>query len=136
MPDYKEEVTATKQAGVAEDGSVIQRQTRTVANTAGPKSTITNIVWYVYGVVAILLALRFILKLTGANSVNSFVSFIYSVTKVLSAPFDSMFNVSSVSTSTTTSVFEPSIIVAIVIYALIAWGITKLLEINQPKASA
>jgi hypothetical protein len=133
MAELKEEVTATQQAGVAEDGSVVQRQTRRVENTAGPKTTVANIVWFIYGVIAILLVLRFVLKLTGANSVNGFVSFIYSVTNFLSAPFDSIFGTASVNTQTTSSVFEPSIIVAIVVYALIAWGITKLLQINQPK---
>jgi hypothetical protein len=133
MAELKSEVVDSKQTAVAGDGSVVQRQTRSVENTAGPKTTIANLVWYLYGLVAILLAIRFVLKLTGANSMNGFVSFIYSVTHVLSAPFDSIFGVSTVNTQTTTSVFEPSIVVAIVIYALVAWGITKLLRINQPQ---
>ena len=133
MADYKEEVTAAKEAGVADDGTVVSRQTRTVASTAGPKTTVANIVWYVYGLVAILLALRFVLKLTGANSSNGFVDFIYSLTKVFTAPFDSIFGVTTASSQTVTAVFEPSIIIAMVVYALIAWGIVKLLQINQPK---
>ena len=134
MAEYKEEVTATNQSAVAQDGSVVQRQTRAVEHSTGPKGTAVNAIWYIYGVIAILLALRFVLKLTGANSTNGFVSFIYSLTNVLSAPFRSIFGTTAVDTQTTTSVFEPSILVAIAVYALIAWGIGKLLDINKPKA--
>jgi uncharacterized protein YggT (Ycf19 family) len=136
MADFTEEVTATKEAGVASNGSVVRRQTRSVASTAGPRSTLANVVWYLYGLVAILLALRFILKLAGANATNGFVHFIYSITATLSAPFDSIFGVSTASNQTITSVFEPSILVAIVIYGLIAWGLVRLLEINKPKVAA
>ena len=55
----------------------------------------------------------------------------YSVTGVLSAPFDSIFGVTKATAGTTKSVFEPSIIVAAAVYALIAWGIVKLITINN-----
>ncbi len=93
-----------------------------------------NLVWFVYGLVAILLALRMLLKLLGANSNNSFVDIIYSVSGVLSAPFDSIFKVASAQAGATKSVFEPSILVAIAVYALIAWGITKLLTLNDHRS--
>ncbi|MCJ7783068.1 MAG: 2TM domain-containing protein, partial [Desulfobacterales bacterium] len=42
---------------------------------------------------------------------------------VLSAPFDTIFRVSTTEAGRATSVFEPSILVAMLVYALIGWGI-------------
>lgn len=99
--------------------------------TVNIKTIFINVVWYVYGVIAILLALRFTLKLFAANPTNAFVEFIYNVSGVLSAPFDTIFGVTKRATGTAVSVFEPSILVAIAVYALIAWGIVKILSINE-----
>ena len=118
-------------SGVDQDGAVVRERTSSVESKSNPKTTVVNLVWYIFGLVAILLALRLILKLTGANSSNGFVSFIYSVSGALSAPFDSVFGVKSAEAGSTKSVFEPSILVAIAVYALIAWGITKLLTLNE-----
>lgn len=114
------------------NGGFVQEKTRSVGVEASPKSTAINAIWFVYGFIAVLLGLRFILKLTGANSGAGFVSFVYAVSGFLSRPFDAIFGVSSARTETITSVFEPSILVAIVVYGLIAWGLVKLITINRP----
>jgi hypothetical protein len=54
----------------------------------------TQIVWYILGVVEVLLVFRFILKLLGANPVAGFSSFIYGATYVFAAPFLGVFRVS------------------------------------------
>ena len=127
------ETTQTERvnSGIDQDGAVVRERTSSIESKTNSKTTIVNAVWYLYGVVAILLVIRLILKLTGANSGNGFVSFIYSVSGVLSAPFDSIFGVKSAQAGSTQSVFEPSILVAIAVYALIAWGISKLLTLNE-----
>ena len=132
MSDIKQTVTQTDETGVDATGIPVEQQTKRVQTeaVAGPKTTMQNIVWYILGVVEVLLALRFILKLFGANTASSFVNFIYSVSGVLSAPFDNVFGVTQTA-GDTRSVFEPSILVAAAIYALIAWGIVKLITINQ-----
>ncbi|HEY5442705.1 MAG TPA: hypothetical protein VIJ68_04150 [Candidatus Saccharimonadales bacterium] len=133
MDEINEHEVNTKKTGVAQDGTVVQERTRSVGTQASPKSTVVNIIWYLYGLVAILLAIRFILKLSGANGSAGFVKMIYSVTDILSKPFDAIFGVSTASNGKFTSVFEPSILVAIVVYGLIAWGIVKLFDINKPR---
>lgn len=115
------------------EGAVVTEKTQATNTSVDSKITAANIIWYLFGLVAILLALRFVLKLFGANSENSFVSFVYSVSGVLSAPFDSIFGVTKATSGTVSSVFEPSILVAIAVYALIAWGIAKLLTLNEPR---
>ena len=133
MSDIKQTVTRTQETGINQTGAAVQQETRQIntERSTDKKTTAQNIVWYLLGLVEILLALRFILKLLGANSASSFVNLIYSVTNVLTAPFDSVFGVTSAQAGNTHSVFEPSILVAGLVYALIAWGIAKLININQ-----
>lgn len=128
-------VVETDRADVADDGEVVREQTRSVNTEVGAKSTAANIVWYIFGLIAILLLARFILKIAGANPGNGFVDFVYSVSGMLSAPFDSAFGVSRVQAGDVSSQFEPSILVAMIVYLLIAWGITRLLTINDRKAA-
>ena len=127
------ETTETERVNteVDQEGAVVRERTNSVESKASGKATAVNFVWYLYGLIAVLLALRMIFKLFGANSASGFVSFIYSVSGVLSAPFDSIFGVKTTEAASTQHVFEPSILVAIAVYALIAWGITKLFMINE-----
>jgi hypothetical protein len=134
--ELNEREVETSERAVTNDGRTVQERTRRVETEGTPMSTLMNLIWFIYGVVAILLAGRFILKLTGANGTTGFVSFVYAITGWLSRPFDAVFGVTSASTSTFTSIFEPSILVAIVVYGLIAWGIAKLLTINRPRRTA
>src|SRR5438552_12668043 len=78
-------------------------------------------VWWIVGFIDVLIAIRFILKLFGANPAP-FVRFIYDVTWPLVAPFHGIFNTSQVGVS----VFETESLVAIAIYTLIGWGIVSL----------
>jgi hypothetical protein len=133
MSDIKQTVTRTDEQGHDATGTSVQQQTKRIQteSAAEPKKTLQNIIWYILGIIEVLLALRFVLKLFGANPASSFVSFIYNVTGVLTAPFDSIFGVTRTIAGQTHSVFEPSILVAAAIYALIGWGIVKLITINQ-----
>ncbi|MDL2341955.1 MAG: YggT family protein [Patescibacteria group bacterium] len=131
MSDVKQTVTERNVSGVDQTGENVQQTSRQV-HTERPVSNrwvASNIIWYLYGLIATLLAIRFILKLTGANSENGFASFIYSITNFLTAPFDSLFGTSSTAVGQTQSVFQPSVLVAIAVYALIAWGVVKLINI-------
>lgn len=133
MADFKQTVTRTNDNGVDNSGATIQQQTKRVQtqSSADTKTTAQNLVWYVTGFIEILLGFRLILKIFGANQGSSFVSAIYGITGVLTAPFDYIFGVTTATAGQTKSVFEPSILVACAVYALIAWGIVKLITINQ-----
>ncbi len=133
MSEFKETVTTTKDEGVDNAGSQVQQQTRKVDTTssADGKSITTNMVWYIVGTFEVLLGFRFVLKLLGANPISGFVDLIYSVTGILTAPFDSIFGVTKTVSGDVRSVFEPSILVAAAVYAIIGWGIVKLLNVNR-----
>jgi len=134
MAEFKETVTTSRDEGVDATGAQVQQQTRKVdtAVSADSKATTTNLVWYVVGVVEVLIGLRFVLKLFGANPNSGFVDFVYTLTGILTAPFDNIFGVTTAkSGDVVRSVFEPSILVAALVYALIGWGVVKLLNLNR-----
>lgn len=132
MGEYKETVTETQDEGVDDTGRSVTQETRKIdtTSTASGKSVAVNIIWFIVGTIVVLLGLRFVLKLFGANQSSGFVDLIYSITNVLTAPFDSMFGVTRSTSGEVDSVFEPSIIVAALVYTLIGWGIVKLLNLN------
>jgi hypothetical protein len=133
MAEYKQTVTKAQQDGVTEDGSEVVSQTKRVQTETAPDSRVmvTNVVWFLVGLFEIILGLRFALKMLGANPAAGFVSFIYSVSGFLSAPFDNIFGVRATATQQGVLVFEPSILVAMLVYLLIGWGIVKLLNLNH-----
>jgi hypothetical protein len=90
-----------------------------------------QIVWWLVGFVDVLIAIRFFLKLFGANPAP-FVRFMYDVTWPLVAPFHGIFN----TTQEGRSILEPESLVAMAIYALIGWGIVSLIRLmSQPRSS-
>ena len=87
----------------------------------------TQIVWYILGLIEILLAFRFVLKLLGANPNAGFSSFIYDVTYIFAAPFLNVFSISKVAGS----IFEWTTILAMFVYWVIAIGIIKLFLMSK-----
>ena len=88
-----------------------------------------KIVCYILGVLEALFAFRLIFKLLGANSGSSFVSLIYTITGILIAPFSGIFETAVNKVVEIKSVLEPTTIIAMIIYALIAYGVVRLIEI-------
>lgn len=91
-----------------------------------------KIVYYILGVLEVLFAFRLVFKLLGANPESPFVSFIYSVSQAFLSPFSGIFRSAVTKGIETQSVLEPTTIIAMIVYAVVAWGIVKLIEINKP----
>ena len=91
----------------------------------------TRIIWYVSAVISALLALRFALALLGANATSFFAHLIYSVTTPFAWPFFRLFSYTPVTAGV--SRFEASTLVAIAVYALVAWGLVTLVTISRPR---
>lgn len=85
-------------------------------------------VWYVLGVIEIVLIFRLILKLLGANPSSGFAAFIYAV----SAPFTVPFLTVVPSTRIDSSIIEWSTLIAMAVYLVIAYGIVKLMQFIKP----
>lgn len=104
---------------------------------ASSSQTVQHLIYFLFGTLETLLVFRLILKVMGASISSSFVKFIYGLTGLFILPFEGIFRRGFSQGIETTSVLEPSVVVAIVVYVLIAWGIVRLLHVfsgvAQPK---
>lgn len=91
-----------------------------------------QVVWFLAGLIDVILAIRFLLKLLAASPSSGFVQFMYNISEPLTAPFRGIFG----SAATGGSVLEPAPLVGIAIYSLIAWGIVALIRLlTAPKGT-
>lgn len=87
-----------------------------------------RVIWYIAGVLLAVLALRFIFALLGANPSNAFANFIYNLSQPFVSPFFSLFGYSI---HYGVARFETFTLVAMIIYALIAFGLARLVTITR-----
>jgi hypothetical protein len=80
-------------------------------------------IWLLFGIVEGILAIRFVLKLLGANEAAGFASFIYGASAPFVAPFSNLF----ANPGSAGSVLELTTMVAIVVYMLVAWLVAKVI---------
>jgi len=117
---------------VVESSAAGSPQPMTQSEPATHNYRAVQIIWFVAGVITTLIGIRFVLRLLGASTQSSFVSLIYSLTDALVAPFRAIFPAASGSSSTV----DVSALVAIVIYALIGWGLVSLVKLmTAPKGA-
>ena len=120
---------------VSTQGNTVNPVVNTTTRNTSVKSTATSsqtteyLIYFLFGLLEILLAFRLVLKLTGASLASSFVGAIYGITGIFIMPFEGIFRRGFASGLETTAVLEPSTLVAIIVYAVVAWGIVRLLSI-------
>lgn len=107
-----------------------------VIKLATNSQTIVYLVYFIFGILEILMVSRLLLKLTGANSSSAFAGLVYGLTGVFIIPFQNIFRTGVTRVAETTSVFEPSTLVAILVYSVLAWGIVKLVHILSGEQQA
>jgi len=83
---------------------------------------VTQMVYWIFGIIEGLIAIRIVLKMLGANASAGFAEFIYGITGPLVAPFVGLFG----NPSAQGSVLELHAIVALIVYALLGWVISRL----------
>lgn len=128
-PNQDREVTEIRRTDEQVDGVGATRQeTVRTARTTDGRVIVHRIVWYIAGVIIALLALRIILLLLAANQGSPFVDFVYALSGIFAWPF---FGIFSYTPAYGSSVFEISSVVAIAVYALIAWAIAKLATLTS-----
>lgn len=93
--------------------------------------TYEYLIYYFFGFLEILLGFRLIFKLAGASLASGFVRIIYTITSIFIMPFEGIFRKGIAPGLEAVSVFEPATFVAILVYALLAWGIVKLVRISS-----
>lgn len=127
----EEQVTEVREVATNGDAAVTRQHVAT--RDTVPASVVgKRVVYYIAGVIIAFLVVRLVLLLLAANQGNGFVDFVYAVGGFFAAPF---FGVFSYTPSYGSSVFEVSTVVAIIVYALLAWGIAKLFTLGSSRAA-
>ena len=83
---------------------------------------ITQLIWLFLGILEAFIALRIVLKLIGANPESPIVALIYGLTYLFLFPFEGMVATPSAGSM----VLELSSFFAMLIYALIAWAVERI----------
>ena len=127
--DRREETVVTQQPGYV----ATEQVTRDVAaeRRLGWFQA-TRIIWTILGLLEILLALRFLLKLIGANPNAGFAVFIYGITGVFVLPFTGL--VATWFSGET--ILEVTTLIAMAVYALLFWVVVRVIPIVTDRARA
>ena len=83
----------------------------------------TQMVWLLFGILEALIALRIVLKLIAANPNSPIAALIYRITDLFLWPFAGL----TATPSAGGMVLELSSFIALVIYALIAWALERII---------
>lgn len=94
----------------------------------------TEIVWLLFGILEALIALRIVFKLIAANPSSPIVALIYGITDLFLIPFAGL----TATPSAGGMVLEISSLIAMVVYALVAWAIGRLVWVlfYRPRGGA
>lgn len=139
MPEQETQTQEVTTVSAPTSEQVIRR-TKVVApqvNTGSPQQAYQTkkvifrtyqIIWYILGIVEVLLAFRIILKLLGANTQSGFTSFIYAISNPFALPFAGILGITDVSNM----ILEWSTFIAMIVYAIVAYGIVMLFQLVKP----
>jgi uncharacterized membrane protein len=120
------QVQSQRESYIDPQGNRVENQTEFYEDRnqqrANIRYWITRVVYFLLGVLEVILVLRFLFKLLGANAGNGFVVFLYNLSYFFVAPFSGIFNNPTIGNN----VFEITTIIAMIVYALIAWGLVSL----------
>lgn len=87
-----------------------------------------QVLFYILGLIEILLTFRFLLKLIGASTSSGFTRFIYDMSAPFAVPFLGIVR----SIASGGSVLEWSTLIAMAVYAVIVWLIVGLFQLVKP----
>ncbi|MDR9403212.1 MAG: hypothetical protein RI580_07215 [Halothece sp. Uz-M2-17] len=119
--DLSPENDAEAQRLIEEEKQVKKAQKITIARK------ITQSVSYLVAALEILLGLRFILLVTGANPNNLFASFIYTLSKPFAVPFSNLFG--TIEFNGGTNIFDGNLLFGMLIYLLLMLLVNWLVQI-------
>lgn len=131
--DEQREVKEVKQTTGVVDGADVRRESVATSRSVSGAVIAKRIIWFIAGFIIILLAIRVVFLLLGANQDSAFVNFVYALSAPFAAPFYGIF---AYQPTYGVSTLEISSLVAMAMYALIAWGITQLITLTKPRTEA
>ncbi|GEM_PF-1301845 len=93
---------------------------------------VNRFIWYLFGLLEGLLALRFILRAIAANPDNPFAAFIYQLSGLFVAPFRTLVREPRFDGA----VLEVTTLIAMLVYLLIAYAVTRLIQLLSDRTYA
>lgn len=127
--DRREEIVVTRQPGFAATEQVVLD---VAAERRLGLYQVNRIMGSILAFLEILLAFRFVLRLISANPDSGFAVLIYGITSFFAAPFNGL-----IATHTSGGLsIEVTTLIAMVVYALIFWGVLYLIRmvVERPRA--
>ena len=107
-------------------GAPVAADDTEIVSRVSPARRAVDVVYLVFGLIGALLVIRLVLKLLGAYASAPFVGFIYGVTNFLLEPFKGLLP----AIVNGRSVLEPAVLIAIVVYLLLAFLLAKVIEVT------
>lgn len=127
--DRRQETITTQQPGYV----ATEQVTRDVAAERRLQVwQIQRILYTLLGILEMVLGLRFVLKLIGANPSSGFSVFIYGITGLFIAPFRTLVGTPSAEGL----VLEVTTLIAMGVYALLFWVLVRVIQIALDRPSA
>ena len=119
-PDREEHVEVVNRPGEYAERRVVRRP---AADQRLALARVTQVIWLLVGFLEALIAIRIVLKLIGANPAAFFSQFVFGVTSVFLWPFTGLVGTPGVAQYQ----LEVTSIIAMIVYALIGWAVTRLI---------
>ena len=99
-----------------------------VSNTNPGSHIVQRVIGALFGIIELILVLRLVFKLLGASSTNVLVQGLYDFTQPFVGIFENIFAQKSISTAETVGTFEPETLIEMVVVALVAMIVLKIIE--------
>lgn len=134
LPVVPAQTTVTTQAPAMGDRVVAHNVTEAVVDPAAERAASVDwfgrVIWFVVGLADILLAIRFVLLMAGANRGTGFAELIYGITNPLVAPFAGLFGRAiTYPGAAATGVIEWESLVAILVWSLVGFAVVKIADL-------
>ena len=109
-----------------------QKRAMDAANQNSAIARVIRIVYFLFGVLEVLLGLRIVLHMLAANPSNGFAALVYGITEPFTFLFSTLFANPAFGNG---GVLELTTIVAMVVYAILAWIIGRVvwLVLSRPR---
>jgi hypothetical protein len=122
--------TVTRSRDADPDASATTTRTERTEEEAPVSGSVlaARIVSYILGVIEVILAFRFVLALLGANRSNDFAQFVFNLSQPFVQPFFGLFGYTPRYGASHVELYT---LVAMAVYAIIAWGIISLIRLPR-----
>ena len=128
-----DQIIETQEAVTTSPNGAVRNTVTAQNSTVGGATYIERLINFIVGILLAILAVRFVLSLLGAKQDNVFESLVYTVSYPFVAPFFGLFGYTM---KYGVARFELETIVAMIVYALVGFGIAKLVTLGRNRPIA